>query len=477
MRIYLLADFGSTYTKVTAVDLDGEAVLGRAQAPTTVGTDISLGFEQARAQLVRETGLDEAAVCGRFASSSAAGGLKIAAIGLVPDLTQSAARRAALGAGAKVIGTYGYEIDEAIVREIEEKDCDIVLLCGGTDGGNKNVILHNAGMLARSRVACPILVCGNRVVSERIRETLEQAGKKTYVTKNLLPTVTEMDIEPAQSTIREIFIEHIIHAKGFDKAKGLFDRPILPTPKASLLAAELLADGTQNEPGIGSLLVAEVGGATTNIHSVTGIVPFTWDTVVRGLPETRVSRTVEGDLGIRYNARTIFELAGAERLSALSRAMDPAAEACDPDAYTRRLAGDVSYVPQNRAESLMDAALAACAVDIATERHAGTLKTEFSAVGEVHIQYGKNLCPVQNVLGTGGIFKYGVRPETVLAAALFSEKAPWSLKPRAPRAYLDADYLFYAAGLLSQEHPDAALRILKKHLIAMETERKMYDGN
>jgi uncharacterized protein (TIGR01319 family) len=464
MNVYLLVDFGSTYTKVTAVDLEREAVIGRAQSPTTVESDISIGFIKALAELQQACGFNENDICKRYASSSAAGGLKMAAIGLVPDLTLNAARRAALGAGAKVVGTYGYEIDHTIIAEIEEKDCDIIMLCGGTDGGNKNVILHNAEMLAKSQIGCPVLVCGNRVVNGQVSALLEQAGKKTFVTKNVLPNVNEVDVEPAQNRIREIFIDHIIKAKGFDKAKDYFDKAVVPTPKASLMAAELLADGTRNEPGIGSLLVVEVGGATTNIHSVADILPFTQETVVRGLPESRVSRSVEGDLGIRYNARTIFDLVGAEQLKLLAERMAATNETCDPDAYTRLLNKTVEYVPQNLSESLMDIALAASAVRIAVERHAGTLKTEFSAMGKINIQYGKNLFNVKNILGTGGIFRYGARPEAVLATALFSEQAPWSLKPRAPKAFLDADYLLYAMGLLSQEYPDAALRIMKKHL-------------
>jgi uncharacterized protein (TIGR01319 family) len=464
VKVYLLVDFGSTYTKVTAVDLDTETVIGRAQSPTTVETDISIGLSKALIELRCSSGFYEDEVCGRYASSSAAGGLKMAAIGLVPELTLSAARRAALGAGAKVVGAYGHEIDNAIIKEIEEKRCDIIMLCGGTDGGNKKVILHNADRLAKSQIDCPVLICGNRVVSEQISEILERAGKRVYVTKNVLPSVNEIDIEPAQSQVREIFIEHIIKAKGLDKAMDYFDKAVMPTPKASLIAAELLADGTEYEPGIGSLLVVEVGGATTNIHSVTDIIPFTQQTVVRGLPESRVSRTVEGDLGIRYNARTIFDFVGAEHLKFLSEQIASSSDSCDPDEYTCLLTECVEYVPQNLEEGLMDIALATSAVSIAVERHAGRLKTEFSAIGEIHIQYGKNLFDVKNVLGTGGIFKYGVRPEAILEATLFSEQTPWSLKPRSPKAYLDADYLLCAMGLLSQEHPDAALRIMKKHL-------------
>jgi uncharacterized protein (TIGR01319 family) len=429
-----------------------------------VDTDISVGLDKALDELRLSCGFDEGEICGRYACSSAAGGLKMVAIGLVPALTLSAASRAALGAGAKIVGAYGYELDDAIVREIEEIRCDIIMLSGGTDGGNKNVILHNADVLANSQIDCPVLICGNRVVSEQISQMLERAGKKNYITKNVLPAVDEVDIESAQSLIREIFIEHIIKAKGLDYIKNFFDRAIMPTPKASLTAAMLLADGTKNESGIGSLLVVEVGGATINIHSVAEITPFTPQTIVRGLPESRASRTVEGDLGIRYNARTIFDFAGAERLKLLAEQMSPEPGACDPSTYVDMLHQRVEYVPQNINESFMDTALAISAVGIAVERHAGSLKTEHTALGEINIQYGKNLFGVENVLGTGGIFKYGIKPDAVLAAALFSKQTPWSLKPSAPKAYLDTDYLFYAMGLLSQEHPEPALRIMKKHL-------------
>lgn len=464
MKVYLLVDFGSTYTKVTAVDIDSETVLGSAQSPTTVDTDITIGLEQSLNELKHSCEYSERDVCGRYASSSAAGGLKMIAIGLVPDLTLSAARRAALGAGAKVIGAYGYEIDNRIVKEIEENNCDIILLCGGTDGGNKKVIIHNAEMLAKSQIMCPILICGNRVVREQLCEMMESAGKKVYAADNVLPSVTDVSIEPAQLQIREIFIEHIIKAKGLDKANVFFDKSVLPTPKASLIAAELLADGTENESGIGSLLVVEVGGATTNIHSVTDIVPFTQQTVVRGLPESRVSRTVEGDLGIRYNARTIYDFVGAEKLKLLAEGIASLPNHCAPDVYTHKVSECVEHVPQDMQESIMDAALAKAAVDIAVDRHAGNIKTEYTAIGEINVQYGKNLFEVRNILGTGGIFRYGINPEKVLAAALFSKQKPWSLKPRLPKMYLDACYLLYAMGLLSQEHPDSALRIMKKHI-------------
>ncbi|MCL2391629.1 MAG: methylaspartate mutase accessory protein GlmL [Oscillospiraceae bacterium] len=466
MRAYLMVDFGSTYTKVTAVDLEREILLGRAQSPTTIETDINIGLKQALKELLDKCNLRHEDISGKYACSSAAGGLKMAAVGLVPNLTLKAAKMAALGAGAKVMCSYGYEIDSDIAKEIESKQCDILMLCGGTDGGNKNVILHNAEVIANSNINCPILVCGNRSAARRVRILLEAGGKKVYSAGNVLPAIDCVDVAPAQDLIREIFITHIIHAKGLDKAKALFQKDIIPTPMATLNAATLLADGTSRERGLGSLMVVEVGGATTNIHSVSNNNPVSNLTILRGLPEPRVSRTVEGDMGIRYNARTIFDFEGSEKLSAsvleLDNSLSP--DQIDPDFYTERLAENVEYVPQNEAEFMMDLALAKSSVSIAATRHAGYTKTEYTASGEVTLQYGKNLLDCQNVLGTGGIFKYGKQPEAVLEAALFNSQSPWSLKPKAPSAFIDDEYILYAVGLLAQTFPDEALRIAKKYL-------------
>jgi uncharacterized protein (TIGR01319 family) len=463
---FLLVDFGSTWTKVLAVDTDEAAILGSAQAPTTVDIDVNIGLGRALEELADSSGLDPDRVDGRYASSSAAGGLRMAALGLVPELTLEAARRACLGAGAKVVCGYGFEADRAIIREIEAARCDIVLLCGGTDGGDKKVITHNARMLAESSVECPILVAGNRVVSENVTEVLAGRGKRVYNAANVLPSLDVVQVEPAQALIREIFITHITKAKGLDSAAPLFDKPIVPTPMATLRAATLLADGAGAEPGIGSLLVVEVGGATTNVHSVAEQSPATPQTFVRGLPESRVKRTVEGDLGIRYNAPTIYQHISRDtffsRLRDISPDEDP--RTFDPAAYVEYLAHNVGHVPSTDLERGVDVVLAQAAATIAAQRHAGTLRHEFSVVGEIAVQHGKNLLPTENVIGTGGIFRYGVRPERVLRAAVFSPDEPWSLRPRHPRAFTDTRYMLYGTGLLAEDFPEAALRIAKRYL-------------
>ena len=132
MNNILLIDFGSTYTKVTAVDLDAGAVLGTASTYTTVETGIEKGLENALEILKEKTGI--AGFTKKLACSSAAGGLKMVAVGLVPKLTAEAAKLAALSAGAKVIKVYSYELTGYDADEIERLKPDIVLSSGGTDG-------------------------------------------------------------------------------------------------------------------------------------------------------------------------------------------------------------------------------------------------------------------------------------------------------------------------------------------------------
>lgn len=470
MHVVLLVDFGSTHTKVLAVDLDREEVVGRAQAMTTVEEDITIGLNKALDRLFSDSGVAERDIVARYASSSAAGGLRMAAIGLVPSLTLEAARRAALGAGAKVVWSSGYELDESSLDEVRAAACDIILLSGGTDGGDKKTIIANARLIAQSDIAAPVIVAGNRVAAATVRRILDDAGKQSFQVENVLPVLDQVNVEPAQALIRDLFIRQITSAKGLNRAQEYIGDIVMPTPKATLQAATLLADGTEDEAGIGPLLIVEVGGATINIHSVADGRPADRKTIVRGLPEAHTKRTVEGDLGIRYNAPTILEHVGAARCLERLRAVLPDADldAEGLEARVHTLSADVGYVPRTDLDDAIDRVLAESAVSFAVERHAGTLKQEFTLAGDVQVQQGKDLTQVPNLIGTGGIFKYGRWPAKVLAAALYDPGVPWSLKPMKPAAWLDQEYLLYGIGLLAEHSPAKALRIAKKYLKRVE---------
>jgi uncharacterized protein (TIGR01319 family) len=458
MRAALLVDFGSTWTKLRALDLDAGVLLGSAQGPSTVASDINVGFDAAlRALRERLGGLPDFAY--RLASSSAAGGLRMVTIGLVRELTAEAARQAALGAGARLVGSFAYRLTAADVAAVEALAPDIVLLCGGTDGGNRDVIVHNAHALAASALRCPVVVAGNREATDEIVARLDDGERLVSAAANVLPAIDTLDIEPARAAIRDVFMRRIVSAKGIDRVHAAIDGVLMPTPAAVLEGARLLAEGIGAREGLGALVVVDPGGATTDVHSIGSGEPAAPGVIRHGLPEPYAKRTVEGDLGVRHNVSAIVAAVGVEAIAA-GAGMTPAEASSALDALEAR----VETLPAGAAGRALDQTLVRAAVDIAMRRHAGTVETVYTAQGPVQVQRGKDLSAVKHVIGTGGAIVHARDPASVLAAACADARDPQSLRPRAPRLCVDADYLLYAAGLLAQVDPAAAFECARRGL-------------
>lgn len=463
MKTALLMDIGSTYTKVTVFDLDRLELVDTARAYTTVETDVTRGIEKAFQEL-REHGYNWQDATYRLACSSAAGGLKMIAIGLVPDLTAEAAKRAALGAGAKVLKVFSYEISPAELQTILSMQPDIILLAGGTDGGNKQVIVHNAGVLAASPLMVPIIVAGNKTAAPEVEAILRQAGKDVRVTENVMPELDTLNIEPARETIREVFLERIIHAKGLNRAQEYVENLVMPTPAAVLDAAQLLADGTEEEDGLGELLIVDVGGATTDVHSLAKGEPSKPGVNLRGLPEPYAKRTVEGDLGMRYSAEALLEVVGARTLRAYMKELgfDLAVDEIKERIHT--LSANPEQIPDDAVAGALDTALGWAAVKYSVQRHVGQIEVVYTPFGSNFIQYGKDLTPLKVVIGTGGVIVNHPDPLDILRGAAFDEAEPTLLAPQEPVYWLDRHYILSAIGLLAGKDPSAALRIAKKYI-------------
>jgi len=239
---FVTIDIGSTWTKGAIVDLDGSAprLLARASVPTTQH-DLAEGFTRVRGALARDVGAEGATV--RF-SSSAKGGLAIAAVGLVPDLTLSVARMAAASAGGRVTAGFSYRLASDHVAAIAAARPDIVLLCGGTDGGNESHVLHNARALASSTLACAFLYAGNASIRDEVRGIL--GAKDLTVTENLMPEVGRLDLEPARECIRALFLARIVEGRGLTRVRAESGCDPKPTP---LAVYELVAALARELPG------------------------------------------------------------------------------------------------------------------------------------------------------------------------------------------------------------------------------------
>lgn len=456
MKAVLLIDFGSTYTKVTAVDAESEQILGTAQSFTTIETDIMDGLTNAVALLKKTIGDVEFAE--QYACSSAAGGLRMVAIGLVPELTAKAARQASLGAGAKVIKTYSYELTAGDLKEIDAINPDICLLTGGTDGGNKENILANAATLAKSTRDFPIIIAGNRVCADECAEILKD--KQIYICENVMPKLDQSNVRPVQEKIREIFLEQIVQAKGLSRAENLVKGILMPTPAAMMEAMKLLAKGTKHEAGIGDLMGVDLGGATTDIYSMSNGAPTKGMTTLRGLREEYAKRTVEGDIGMRYSIHGIVDAGGIEQVAELSGIAE---ERCTE--LVEHLSVHTDEVPHDEETERLDFALASIAIEIAVKRHVGRLEEHYSPMGVSYMQVGKDLTAVRNVIVTGGALIHTKRTAAIAAHAYYDSADPFVLKPREAEVLVDRRYILAAMGLLSTVYPDTALRIMKRELI------------
>src|SRR5207247_6111695 len=195
-------------------------LLGRSQAASTVNTDVREGLLQALTNLHEANRLSPGRVKDlnvldstlALASSSAAGGLRMAVIGLVPGLTVEAANIAALGAGAKVCESWSFKLGNKAIDEIETQRPDMILLTGGTDEGDSATILHNARLLARSALSVPIVVAGNQTVAAEVCDILTNSGKEIRGATTVMPRSGQLALGCAREELRKLAMQPITHA-------------------------------------------------------------------------------------------------------------------------------------------------------------------------------------------------------------------------------------------------------------------------
>ena len=435
----LVAEIGSTTTSVTAFHgLAGwpdttPVRLGQGVAPTSVAEgDVGVGLAAAREALEAKTGPLEPVVM--LATSSAAGGLRMTVHGLTQKMTAMAAREAALGAGAVLTYQTAGRLREHDLAEIESARPGLVLLAGGVEGGDTETVLANARALAGLSARPIVVYGGNSAVAGEARTVLEAAGFRVRVTNNVYPGVDELDIVPARHVIHDAFEEHITHAPGMERIGEFVTGRILPTPGAVLLAAEALA------AEIGDLVVVDVGGATTDVHSVTDGSPDI--AAISTEPQPRAKRTVEGDLGTFVSAgHTAALIAEAERPDPLPPA-----------------------IPFAPAEFEAAALLARAATVTAMTRHAGRLAHLYTPKGRQTVARGRDLTACRLVIGTGGALVRLPGGEAALRATL-GGPGDVLLPPADARVALDRDYVFACCGaLLAHFEAGAVVALMRESL-------------
>ena len=402
-------DIGSTYTKAALVDIDTGTLLGTAQAPTAA--DVVDGV------LAATDGLGDAPV---VACSSAGGGLRLAVVGYEELISAEAGHRAALSAGARVVHVAAGRLDEAALATLRTVAPDVVLLVGGTDGGEASVLRHNAAALAGSDSSVPIVLAGNAAVRDEVAAVLRAGGLPVRGADNVLPDIGRLAPESARAAIRGVFLEHVIGGDRLSTDPRLRQWVRAVTPDAVLEGVSVLA-GLRSAAEVPGVVVLDVGGATTDVYCVPDpdAEQATLGREAVGVPARR--RTVEGDLGV---SKSVDDLRAAAAAEGLTVGDDPLSlgEAAATVALRRHLRAEVAYGPG-----------------------------------------GAGARGVGLVVLSGGVFRHAdpAAVDGVVARLAADRGGAGSVLAGTP-VVVDRTYVLAAAGLLAGEHPEAAAGLLRE---------------
>lgn len=474
IRVILATDCGSTTTKAILIQyVDGVyRQTHRGEAPSTVEepfADVTIGVvnsvtevsELADRRLIGDDGRiiqpatkDEG--CDVYIStSSAGGGLQMMVAGVVREMTAASAKRAALGAGAivmDVLSANDKRRPHEQIERIRELRPDMMLISGGTDGGDAKLVVQIAELIAPSKpqprfgsaYTLPIIYAGNKDAAPRMDEIFKE-GYDLSIVDNLRPVLERENLEPARDAIHDLFLEHVMaHAPGYDKLMGWTDAPIMPTPGAVGNILQTIAE----MQGINAVGV-DIGGATTDVFSVF---------------DGTFNRTVSANLGMSYSISNVCAETG------MANILRWVYFDTDERELRNRVKNKMirpTTIPQSLEALIFEQGVAREALRLAYEQHkefATTLKgvQQQRTVGDTFSQSSGGMSIVNNMkldllVASGGVLSHAPRMHQT-AMLLIDAFQPEGFTTLAK----DSIFMMPHLGVLAQVHPKAAMEVFER---------------
>ena len=447
----LVAEIGSTTTVVNAFDKVNSPCpifAGQGQAPTSVGEgDVNIGLHNAIDNLSFNLKTDSIEYGELIATSSAAGGLRMTVHGLVYDMTVRAAKEAALGAGANIKQVTSGKLRKSDLNKLMQINPNIILVAGGVDYGERETALYNAELIANLNLDIPVIYAGNVENQEDVKDLFKNSRSELYIVENVYPKIDELNVEPTRKVIQDVFEKHIVHAPGMQRVREMVTGSIIPTPGAVMVASKLLYDD------IGDLMTLDVGGATTDVHSVTEGNEEVSRILIS--PEPLAKRTVEGDLGVYVNMHNVVDMVGKEKLEE-ELSLSPE--------ELQNLIDNHKPIPKTDLEKAFVEKLTLHAAVTAVKRHAGIFRYLYGSGGRTTVAEGKDLTRVKYIIGTGGALTRLPHRVDIMREIPLSNKGHELLPNKDVEILVDNDYIMASLGILSKKYPETALRLLKNSL-------------
>jgi uncharacterized protein (TIGR01319 family) len=469
----LATDCGSTTTKAILIEKRDGAyrLIVRGEAPTTVEApfeDVTRGVLNAVKEVEELAGrrlLDGDTIITPqrgtegvdlyLSTSSAGGGLQMMVSGLVMQMTGESAQRAALGAGAIVMDVIalndGRRPHEKIKR-LRQLRPDMILLSGGTDGGDVKRVAEMAEILVaadpKARLGAgyelPVIYAGNKDAAAVVTQSL-QSRVALSVVPNLRPALERENLKPARDAIHDLFMEHVMaHAPGYKKLMTWSPVPIMPTPGAVGLIIEKVAKRDGH-----AVVGVDIGGATTDVFSV-----------FQGV----FNRTVSANLGMSYSVSNVMAEAGIENI------LRWVPFGVDEAELRNRIKNKMirpTTIPQDLEDLVIEQAISREALRLAFEQHKALavglkgVQTE-RTISDIVAQTESgstlvNLLDLGLLVGSGGVLSHA--PRRVQAALMMVDAfLPEGL------TLLAVDSIFMAPqlGVLSTVHETAATEVFER---------------
>lgn len=474
IRVIVATDCGSTTTKAILIQkVDGHyRQTHRGEAPTTVEepvADVTIGVTNALTELGELAGrrlIDDNGQIIRpatdkegcdiyISTSSAGGGLQMVVAGVVREMSAASAKRAALGAGAIVMETFAANDKRRPheqIQRIRELRPDMLLIAGGTDGGNINQVVQIAERIAPAKpqprfggqYRMPVIYAGNREAAPAVQKTFDNSVALEVV-ENLRPVLERENLGPARDRIHDLFLEHVMaHAPGYDRLIKWADAPIMPTPGAVGNILQTIARRQKiNVVGV------DIGGATTDLFSV-------FDEVF--------NRTVSANLGMSYSISNVCAEAGFPNILRWVHV----------DMDERELRNRVknkmirpTTIPQTLEALIFEQGVAREALRLAFIQHkefATTLKgvQQQRTVGDIFRQQSGgqtivDMLKLDLLVGSGGVLSHAPHMQQT-AAMLIDSFEPEGITTLAK----DSIFMMPHLGVLAEVHPQAALEVFDR---------------
>lgn len=474
LQFIVATDCGSTTTKAILIEkIDGHwRQTERGEAPTTVEeplADVTIGVVNALTELGELAGrrfidadgriirpATEAEGCDLYIStSSAGGGLQMVVAGVIREMTAASAKRAALGAGAivmEVLAANDKRRPHEQIQRIRELRPDMILISGGTDGGNLQQVVQIAERIAPARpqprfggqYRMPVIFAGNKEAAPHVQEVFGDSVDLEIV-PNLRPVLEYENLGPARDAIHDQFLEHVMaHAPGYDKLIKWADTPIMPTPGAVGNILETIAR-KQNINVVG----VDIGGATTDVFSVF---------------QGQFNRTVSANLGMSYS---ISNVCAEATLPKILRWVHLEMDERELRNRVKNKMVRPTTIPETLEALVFEQAVAREALRLAYVQHkefATTLKgvQQQRTIGDAFVQQSSGQSLVDDMqldllVASGGVLSHAPRMEQT-ASMLIDAFEPQGFTTLAK----DSIFMMPHLGVLAEVHPEAAMEVFER---------------